>query len=233
MRRATRPPCLIDRHPLLDAELVDPLAQGGAGDAEELGGLDLVAAGLGQRADDELALGGGQELELFILAGELEERLHRAGERALVGLGTRLGFDHRSTRSRTRRRRSESRGCAATRAARDFLGQILERDGVAGGEDHGALHAVFQLAHVAGPGVAADRLHRVARDLRRAGGLAQAVLVDEILDEQRHVVGAVAQRRQIHAHDVEAVEKVLAEFLALHRLPQVLVRGGDDAGRRS
>ncbi len=41
---------------LLDVELLDALAEGRAGDAQELGGLDLVAAGLAKGVDDEFAL---------------------------------------------------------------------------------------------------------------------------------------------------------------------------------
>ena len=78
---------LIDRHPLLDAEFVDPFAQRGAGHAEELGGLDLVAGSLGQRADDKLAFGRRQQLELFVLARKIEKCLDRLAQRRLSRFG--------------------------------------------------------------------------------------------------------------------------------------------------
>ena len=36
-------------------------------------------------------------------------------------------------------------------------------------------------------------------------------LLEEVLDQQRDVVGALAQRRQVQAHDAEPVEQILAE----------------------
>ena len=53
--------------------------------------------------------------------------------------------------------------------------------------------------------------------------------VQECLDEQRHVLPALAQRRQVHGHDVEAEEQVLAEGAVGDGLLEVLVRGADDA----
>src|SRR5258706_16428823 len=54
----------IDRHSLLDAEFIDPLAERGAGDAEEFRGLDLVAGSLGQGAHDQFPFGGVDNLEV-------------------------------------------------------------------------------------------------------------------------------------------------------------------------
>ena len=48
-------------------------------------------------------------------------------------------------------------------------------------------------------------------------------------DEQRDVVLAIAQRRQLDRDHVEAVEEILAELPFLHHLPQVDVGRGDDA----
>ena len=48
-------------------------------------------------------------------------------------------------------------------------------------------------------------------------------------DRQRNVVLALAQRREKDVDDVQAVVEVLAEPPVLDHLPQVAVRGGDDA----
>ena len=48
-------------------------------------------------------------------------------------------------------------------------------------------------------------------------------------DEQRDVVLALAQRRQLDRDDVQAVEEILAELALLHHLPQIDVGRGDDA----
>ena len=55
-----------------------------------------------------------------------------------------------------------------------------------------------------------------------------AVLVEEVLREQRDVVLALAQRRQLDGDDVQPVEEILAEPALLHHLPQVDVGRGDD-----
>ena len=47
---------LLDAQLALNPVLLDPLAQSGAGDAEQFGGVELVAAGLFKRLDHQLAL---------------------------------------------------------------------------------------------------------------------------------------------------------------------------------
>ena len=49
-----------------------------------------------------------------------------------------------------------------------------------------------------------------------------------MLHQQRDVVLAVAQRRQLDRDDVQPVEQVLAELAFLHHLAQVDVGRGDD-----
>ena len=89
-----------------------------------------------------------------------------------------------------------------------------------------ALDDVAQLAHVAGPRVVAQALELLARDLEL---LAARELPREVLDEQRDVVGPLAQRRHVHAHDGEPVVEILAEALRGDLGAQVAVRRGDDA----
>ena len=49
-----------------------------------------------------------------------------------------------------------------------------------------------------------------------------------VLGEQRHVVGAVAQRRHRDGDDAEAVVQVLAEQAAAHVLGEVAIARRDD-----
>ena len=51
----------------------------------------------------------------------------------------------------------------------------------------------------------------------------------EVVAQERQVLGAGAQRRHLDVEDVEAVVEVLAELAALHHVLQVAVGGGDDA----
>jgi hypothetical protein len=54
-------------------------------------------------------------------------------------------------------------------------------------------------------------------------------LVEEPLDEERHVLAAVPQRRQLDREDVQPVVEILAQLARAHRVPRVLVGRGDDA----
>ena len=47
--------------------------------------------------------------------------------------------------------------------------------------------------------------------------------------EQRNVFATGAERRQLQGDDIEAIEKIFAEFALADRLPQIDVGGGDDA----
>ena len=85
----------------------------------------------------------------------------------------------------------------------------------------GALDHVLELADVAGPA----RRRRGARARRRrsprtALPSVSRVAAEEVVDEQRDVLAALAERRDRDPHDVEAVEEVLAEA------------AGGDLGRR-
>ncbi len=50
-----------------------------------------------------------------------------------------------------------------------------------------------------------------------------------MVGEREQVLGALAQRRQVDVHDVEAVVEILAEGARLEARVEVLVGGGDDA----
>jgi hypothetical protein len=75
-------------------------------------------------------------------------------------------------------------------------------------EGAGALDDVAQLAHVARPVVVAQAVELLLRHLEGAPG---RELAREVIDEQRDVVGPLAQRRNGHPHDGEAVVEILAE----------------------
>ena len=125
--------------------------------------------------------------------------------------------------------RPASMSDGALAAGREDERQVLGFDRVAGREVGEPLHQVAQLADVAGPGVAFEPLAGGGGELRRAAAGAAAELAQEMLGQQQHVVAAVAQRRQLERHDVEAEVQVLAESLGADQLGQLLVRGGQHA----
>ena len=96
-------------------------------------------------------------------------------------------------------------------------------------EHDGALDGVLELAHVAGPRRVHEHRHRLRRDAVDALARAARVPPDEVLDEQRDVLAALAQRRHRDRDDVQPVEQILLELAFADQLPQVAVGRGDDA----
>ena len=120
------------------------------------------------------------------------------------------------------------RECRRARLAQ-FGRQVGDLDGLPGRHHRQPVAEVFELAHVAGEVEPAQ----VAQ-----GRFGQALAIDaeflrallqEVLAEQRDVLGPFAQARQADADDVEAMEEVLAEQSLAHARLEVLVRRGDDA----
>ena len=96
-------------------------------------------------------------------------------------------------------------------------------------EREGRLDRVLELAHVAGP-VARQRAPRARRARSPATGESgRAVLVEEVLREQRHVLARARERRQREPHHVEAVVEVLPEAPRRDHLREVAVGRADHA----
>src|SRR5690606_17914791 len=90
-------------------------------------------------------------------------------------------------------------------------------------EEQAALDDVLELADVAGPGMPEEALHRAvghpAHVLLELG----AEVAEEVLDQERDVALALAQRRQAHLDHVEPVVEVLAEAALPDLLQQIAV----------
>ena len=102
-------------------------------------------------------------------------------------------------------------------------------DDAALADQHRALDAVLQLAHVAGPVVAHEHVDGGGGDAADVLAVGGRVLLHEVIGQERHVRPALAQRRQVDVEDVQPVIEVLAEDAGLHRGLQVLVGGRDQA----
>ena len=96
-------------------------------------------------------------------------------------------------------------------------------------EDERPLEHVLELAHVSGPVVVEERLHRGRGHRRDRLAVLGRRARDERLDEEGNVLLPVAQRRQRDGDDAEAVIEVLAELSLRHEARQVRVRRRDDA----
>ena len=107
---------------------------------------------------------------------------------------------------------------------------VAERERRARRQDDGALQDVLELADVAGP-VVAPR----ASASRRQGCVSIRLLSardrppHQVLDEQRDVLAAIAQRRERDREHVEPIVQVAAEAALAHFLGQIAVGRGDDA----
>src|SRR5579885_3257814 len=75
--------------------------------------------------------------------------------------------------------------------------EVLRSDDVALGEDNRPLDRILELADVARPIVAIELLDRQIGDLRRGSARREAVLVEEVLDQERNVVFTLTQRRHV------------------------------------
>ena len=96
--------------------------------------------------------------------------------------------------------------------------------------DDGALHAVLEFAHVAGPCMRHDGAQCGLREALDAALVLAPVELEEVLGEQAQVVAAFAQRWHLDHDHAEPVVEVLAEAtVGDHRL-EVAIGGGDDAG---
>ena len=104
--------------------------------------------------------------------------------------------------------------------------QVLRLDELAARQNRGALDDVAQLAHVARPVVELEHPHRLGRDRLDVASVARVELVEERLDDERQIVLAIAQRRQLDREDVEPVVEIVAQLAVADRVERI------DVGRR-
>src|SRR5438445_11425825 len=113
------------------------------------------------------------------------------------------------------RRHGRSRG-----RAQHLRWQVVRLDLLALREDDRALDGVEQLADVAGPRVPLERGEGTGAEALGAVG---RVRRDEVVGEERDVLGPLAEGRQLDRDRVDAEIEVLAERARLHRLGEIAV----------
>jgi hypothetical protein len=174
----------------------------------EVGGDGGVEAGA---ADDGLVLSAGDEQHRDEEGASDTHGGASARERSRVA----AAGGQPSSPSRIPLRRSARRRLAALEGHGDLQHHVL-------------LQVVAQLAHVARPVVGAQRREErgVGLHLRRHPALA-ADLLDQRGDDERQVVEALAQRREVHRDHREAVVQVRAKAPGVDLAAQVAVRGRD------
>ena len=206
--------------------------EGSAGDAEDLGGLRLVAARRLERGEDLLLLGVGEGG-----CGRTERRgrsafgcpQNRVFRRICIPSGK--GGGGRTERNGFRIpswKGGFNWGCGVLAAPPDFRGQVRFRQLLAGCEDDHPLDDVAEFTDVSGPGVAFERGQRVLLEAPDAARVLLRELLQEARGEKRDVAGPFAKRRQVDRNDVQPEEEVLAELPFGDHLLEVLVRRGDE-----
>ena len=107
--------------------------------------------------------------------------------------------------------------------------EVLRRQLGTGGEDDRPLHGVFQLAHVARPGVELHLAACLTGEALYFFLILLAIAGKESVGQQEEVVAPFAQGRDAQFDGVDAVEQVLAELPAFGRGVEVGVRGANEA----
>src|SRR5690606_23847951 len=152
--------------------------------------------------------------------------LARPGALTPVAAGALQSLRQGVTRAPVTRR--VDRGSAARVATQRGL-HDLSADDRAGCQRNVLAHDIFQLAYIAGPFGAHQQLYGFRSiDMPRLTGLL-GDLLEEVGDEQRHILPALRERRHFDVHDVEPVIEILAEMPAHDELLQIAVSRGNDA----
>ena len=129
-------------------------------------------------------------------------------------------------------RRADRDADDATRelgALRPIRGQVARLDQRALSQHDGTLDRVGELAHVTRPAVALQPRQRLGREAREGLAVLGRALAQEVLRQHRDVLGALAERRHAHGHDVEPIEQIVAELPLAHGAREVAVGRGDQA----
>ncbi len=103
--------------------------------------------------------------------------------------------------------------------------QVLRLDQRVFGQHNRALNHVLQLAHVARPAIAQERLaRRLVKPADLFSGLARDA-GQKVLRQIENVLRSIAQRRQVNLHAVQAVVEILAEGAVAETRLEILVGG--------
>src|SRR5205085_1909885 len=108
--------------------------------------------------------------------------------------------------------------------------KIARANRVALRQQHGALDRVIELAHVAGPGMTQEQLHRARRKSFTAGFLVtRSVASEKMRGKERNVLATLAERRQTNLDGVDAKQQILSEATRFHFSMDIGIRRRDDA----
>src|SRR2546430_3033334 len=192
----------------MEAEAIQFLAHGQAGNAEPPGGFGLIAVGKVDGLPEKLAF------HVFDRPGV------NAAFFAVLGIGEQFGNVTGQSFLSARQGLSGSRQDSS---------DVVRADYVAASQQQGLSHDVFQLANVAGPGLALQQLNGFGLNRGLRDAQFRAVTLDEIFDQDRDILWSQPQRGNSDNHNAEAVKEVLAKKFLFDGRLQIAMGGGDNA----
>ena len=89
--------------------------------------------------------------------------------------------------------------------------------------ERGSVYHGTQLAHVAGPAVGGEQAAGLGGDLREAAAELAGGEAEEVGRERGDVLGALAERGQMHGDGVEPIEEIFAHRVGCHHRPEIAV----------
>ena len=105
--------------------------------------------------------------------------------------------------------------------------KIFGGDDVVPGQHHRLLDLVLQFPDVPRPLIGHHLLNSCRRKALHVLPQLLVEVGEEVVDQERNVLLALSERREMDWDHVEPVEEILTKGLFLYRLNEVLVRGGD------
>ena len=87
-------------------------------------------------------------------------------------------------------------GAATPRDLRDDLRELIDAEAVGFGQHDGAEHGILELAHIAGPAVAAEQRQRIGADRADVLALFSGDPGEEMPHQVGDILGTLAERRE-------------------------------------
>jgi hypothetical protein len=107
--------------------------------------------------------------------------------------------------------------------------RVADLSSESGREKNSALHEIFELADVAGPGIVREGVHGVGGNVLDGFVEAAADFLDQVANEEGNVLATLAQRRDVDGENVEAIVEIAAEGALGDEPRKIAIGGGDDA----
>ncbi len=90
-------------------------------------------------------------------------------------------------------------------------------------------HDILEFPDVAGIGIIEEDLHGRPREAHDGPSFGVAQTMEEVIDEERDILGPFAERGKLDGKKIESIVEVFSERPCLNLRPKVLVGGRDHA----